>query len=97
MSQLNGLYYATAINNSGEVAGYIPLGGAIVYNEGTLTRLSSLAGTFSYATGINNSGQVVGSDDFTGGAFLYSGGVLPGWAHSAVYTALRPGSMTRER
>ena len=55
---------ATAINASGQVAGYAWVAGdtACLWQNGSVTNLGTLPGWSgsSYATGINDSGQVVG-------------------------------------
>jgi probable HAF family extracellular repeat protein len=76
----------TAINGSGEIAGYFtPSGGtqfnAYLYSNGRATDLNSksLFPAGSQASGINNSGEVVGTgylNSFTFHAFLYSSGKM---------------------
>ncbi len=60
---------ATAINASGQVAGYATTASGdtrpVRYSGGTLTDLGTLGGTFSYGYGINASGTVVGNS-YTG-------------------------------
>jgi len=55
---------AMAINNNGQVAGYVPMPGggeAFVFGAGEMTGLRYLTGySASYAKGINDQGQVVG-------------------------------------
>lgn len=73
----------TALNNNGQVAGEFvdtsahPNGGAFLWSQGTLTRLSVL-GNNPLITGLNDSDQVVGDLHVTTGnpAFLLSNGVL---------------------
>lgn len=84
-------YYATDINNSGQVTGWheINLGAgqyahhAFLYDYSTrsTTDLGTLGGTNSYGQAINNNGQIVGysnviSNPTENRAFLYSGGSL---------------------
>ena len=79
----------TAINASGQVAGFASLNNlpypaaathAFFYSEGVLTDLGTLGGSNSSATGINARGQIVGSSDSGvdpyGRAFLYSNGAM---------------------
>jgi probable HAF family extracellular repeat protein len=59
---------ANAINNSGQVAGYIDSGNVItasVWNGTKATILSSLGGNYSEGLGINDSGQIVGLSNST--------------------------------
>jgi MYXO-CTERM domain-containing protein len=79
----------TAINASGEVAGFYIDGGtqthAILYSNGHITELGSLGGATSGAESLNNQGQVVGWATLAGApgsptytqpeaAFLYENG-----------------------
>jgi probable HAF family extracellular repeat protein len=74
----------TAINASGQVAGYATTPGdtvyhAFLYSGGPLTDLGTFGGTTSWATAINASGQVTGfafTSDSASHAFLYSDGML---------------------
>jgi probable HAF family extracellular repeat protein len=74
----------TAINDSGQVAGYSDLPNntqhAFLYSGGSMHDLGTLGGTDSSAFGVNASGQVTGRAITTGNtayhAFLYSGGVM---------------------
>ena len=79
---------ATAINNSGQVAGYVtyPPNGtnndhAALYSNGVLSDIGTLGGNTSFAYGINNYGHVVGEATQTSSlssvsAFIYSNGVM---------------------
>ena len=88
---------ATAINASGEVAGYCVDGDndrAFLYSHGTMTSLGTLGGfAGSQATGINDSGQVVGQcisgNWWSYQAFLYSNGKM-----TAVATGLGASTST---
>ena len=79
----------TAINASGQVAGFASLNNlpypaaathAFFYSNGVLTDLGTLGGSNSRGAGINARGQIVGSSDSAvdpyGRAFLYSNGVM---------------------
>jgi probable HAF family extracellular repeat protein len=68
---------ATAINNSGEIAGDSNAG-AFLYSNGNFTNLGSLGGGYSFASGINDNGQIVGGAGTGNGedAFLYSNGTI---------------------
>jgi probable HAF family extracellular repeat protein len=75
----------SAINNNGQVAGYIqvPATGydrAFLYSAGVIQNLGTLGGDLSAAYGINNIGQVTGESFKVSGtgdrAFLYSGGTM---------------------
>ncbi len=76
--------FATSINASGEIAGYISYTAgthAFLYNGSTTIDLGTLAGSTgtSHAQAINASGQVVGDASTAAGpihAFLYSGGSM---------------------
>jgi len=75
--------YGAAINDSGQVAGYAPMPGAIwypiLYSDGVVTNVDTIGGTQAAATGINASGQVVGwvaNADGVIHAFLYTGGSM---------------------
>jgi probable HAF family extracellular repeat protein len=91
--------WATAINDSGQVAGWAPfaggLGHAFLYDQGVVHDLGTLpGGSGSYAYGMNAAGDVVGeayiSNNVAPHAFLYSGGTmqdlgtLGGWNSRAV-------------
>lgn len=77
--------YATAINDSGQVAGGYMTGKdvrAYLYGNGAATDLGTLGGSFATANGINGAGHVVGfsnlddSATFLAHAFLYADGVM---------------------
>jgi probable HAF family extracellular repeat protein len=80
MTHLN-MYFAHAINASGQVVG-LGYEGACLYDSGTVTNLGTLPGYLdaSEAFGINDSGQIVGTstswDPFGEQAFLYGGGTM---------------------
>lgn len=71
--------YASAINNNGQIVGYIGSGSTIqafLYSGGSLHTLGTLDGIGSYATAVNESGQVAGNIYYGTAithAFLYSG------------------------
>jgi probable HAF family extracellular repeat protein len=78
---------ATAINDAGQIAGYISKEShaayaarrAYVYSQGVLIDLGSFGGQMTTPTGINSSGQVVGYAQTPDGephAFIYSGKTL---------------------
>jgi probable HAF family extracellular repeat protein len=73
----------TAINASGEVAGYLwnccYTAHAFLYSSGIFADLGTLPGDIdSYAEGMNDAGQVTGNSDSSTAsrAFLYSNGVM---------------------
>jgi len=75
--------YGTAINNSGQVAGYTGeysiTSGAFLYSQGVLHSLGTLPGdTTSMAFALNSAGQVVGVSQGPSGshAFLYGNGTM---------------------
>lgn len=78
-----GTSYASAINDSGTIAGYSTLAStathAFRYSGGVMTDLGTLGGSDSHADGINNQGFVVGTALVNGivslptYAFVYSG------------------------
>jgi probable HAF family extracellular repeat protein len=84
LGTLGGLFStATAVNASGQVAGYSETASgefhAFLYAGGVMSDLGTLGGAYSIATGINASGQVVGYSQTAAGefhAFSYSGGVM---------------------
>ncbi|MBN2581161.1 MAG: PEP-CTERM sorting domain-containing protein [Pirellulales bacterium] len=72
-----------AINNRGEVAGFISINSqvmhAAIYSNGTLKDLETLGGTYSTATSINDIGELVGYSMMSDGsyhAFLYRNGSI---------------------
>jgi probable HAF family extracellular repeat protein len=76
---------ATAINDAGQVAGYVVVDyntnadHAFLYAGDVIRDIGTLGGPTSLAWGMNASGEVVGRSDTSGGlshAFLYSGGVM---------------------
>jgi probable HAF family extracellular repeat protein len=80
--ELNGVPFAYAINNIGQVAGQSSSYHAAVWDNGSVTDLGTLNnGVYSRATAINDSGQVVGwsrrsnEGDFWD-IFLYDNGVM---------------------
>jgi uncharacterized membrane protein len=67
-----------AINDQGQVAGSLPLGGAFVWEDGVMSMLPDLpGGTYTSARDINEAGQVVGESyvDDRGRAVLWENGV----------------------
>jgi probable HAF family extracellular repeat protein len=84
--------YANGINDHGQAVGSsrtCTVHHAVLWENGTVTDLASLGGTYSVANGINNQGKVFGisylSDDLIGHAFLWQKktgmmdlGTLPG-------------------
>ncbi len=72
---------AEAINESGQVVGYSGSTG-FLWQNGSMTDLGTLGGSYSYAYDINDSGQVVGESDYPEGpdgngptkAFLWQNG-----------------------
>jgi probable HAF family extracellular repeat protein len=77
---------ATAVNASGQIAGYSYVSGpgdrSFRYSGGVMSDLGTLGGSlgFSYAWAINDSGEVAGRANYGGGlnftAYRYSGGVM---------------------
>ena len=74
---------ASGINSSGQVVGYSTDSAgntyAFLYNNGSVTNLGTLGGTYSDAYGINSLGQIVGQSTDSAGntyGFLYSNGVM---------------------
>ncbi len=96
---VNNVSLATAINGSGEIAGYKIIQSnvnsesrAFLYSNGRMTNVTSASlfpsGTEAY--GINNSGEVVGTgylSDSNFHAFLYSGGKMTDLGPSGAYQA----------
>jgi len=77
------LSVATAINASGQVAGYSMRADgtehAFLYSNGVMRDLGTLGGAISHANAINAGGEIVGFADKADGswhAFLYSGGFM---------------------
>ncbi|MBV9760853.1 MAG: hypothetical protein JO340_09840 [Acidobacteriaceae bacterium] len=79
-TSLNIAGYGTAINDSGEVAGgYITTQGqlhAFAWNNGSMTDLGTLGGSWSTATAMNGAGEIVGTSALANGLFraFYSNG-----------------------
>lgn len=83
-----GTFTAAALNDLGQVAGYVNFSGGLnydlaIYSQGTLNVMSNLSGLSPVA--INNAGQIAGDAVFQYQMFLYSNGtvtpisgVLPG-------------------
>ena len=73
---------ATAINASGQIAGFASYLGetrALLYNNGIIQDLGTLGGASSTSRGLNDSGKVVGWSYTSSGlthAFSYTGGIL---------------------
>jgi probable HAF family extracellular repeat protein len=77
---------ATALNSSGQVTGFrfhsdIGANRAFLWNNGTISDLTTLGGLASFGYGINNAGQIVGSADLsstfnTERAFVWQNGVM---------------------
>jgi len=70
---------AYAINAAGTVAGFTSTpSGAVIWRNGTLTRLPTLGGPSAFALGLNDRGEVVGASTDASGtrfhAFLYADG-----------------------
>jgi probable HAF family extracellular repeat protein len=69
---------ATAVNNSGQIAG--SAGNAFLYNAGVFTDLGTLGGSGSTATAVNDSGQVAGYSSISGNSathsFLWNGAAM---------------------
>lgn len=78
MTATTGLSQASAINDSGQVAGTAANGHIALWNNGVVTDLGTLGGQNGWVGAINASGQIAGSSYITGGsnwhAFLYSNG-----------------------
>jgi len=73
--------YAQAINNNGQVVGYVRKkdgAHAFLYTAGTVVDLGALGTAGTYALSINNPGQAVGFSETTNGAraFLFNSGVV---------------------
>jgi len=81
---------ATAMNNQGQVVGYVAFGAnsgslapttthAYLYSNGSMKDLGTLGGSNSQASGINDAGQIVGNSTNAQGAlqaFLYQKGSM---------------------
>src|ERR1043165_5903227 len=73
--------YAQAINNNGQVVGYVRTKDgthAFLYSGGAVRDLGTLGNARTYALSINNPGQVVGFSETTNGAraFLFNNGLV---------------------
>jgi len=98
---------SSAINDSGQVAGYFAFsttngahfGHAFLFSGGAMTDLNSLAPSAvnSIAYGLNNSGQVVGtySTSNKSYAFLYSNGTLSTLDFSSVPMTFTPAAINK--
>jgi hypothetical protein len=74
-----GVFTAAALNDKGQVVGYVNYGSALnyyltIYSKGELTVMKNLSGL--YPVVINDAGQVSGDTVFNDGAFFYSNGVV---------------------
>lgn len=74
-----GVFTAIALNDVGQVAGYVNYGADFnydlaIYSKGELTVMKHLSGLYPVA--INDAGQIAGDTVFTNEIFLYSNGVL---------------------
>jgi probable HAF family extracellular repeat protein len=61
---------ARAINNRGQVVGWVQSGGVtrpVIWDAGTRTELPNLGGSFGMAVDISNNGTILGSGSFTWG------------------------------
>jgi probable HAF family extracellular repeat protein len=81
LGSINTAYYASSINNAGQVAmsrANGPVVDAGLYSNGTFTQISGLGSADMIATGINNAGVVVGIYEGTNddGGFIYDHGTL---------------------
>ena len=82
ITDLGGFFWATGINNMGQVVGFTSSGGyhGVIYSNGKFTDIGVLPGdAASYANGINDTGQVVGESTNINNsyrAFLYSNGTM---------------------
>lgn len=86
-----GFFYPNGINNNGQIVGAAD-DQAIIYDNGAMTPLGTLNGSYSYGRDINNRGQVVGDVQTSTGAmhaFIYDGermtdlGTIEGYDSSA--------------
>jgi probable HAF family extracellular repeat protein len=72
---------ALAINNRGEVAGYLTASNdsdrAFRYRSGVMTDLGTMGGNYSYAVGINNSNVVVGGSFIDEADTVYHAFIAP--------------------
>lgn len=84
-----GVFTAMALNNKGQVLGYVNYGSELnydvaIYSKGELTLIKELSGL--YPVVFNDAGQIAGDYVFTSGSFFYSDGVvtpigtLPGYS-----------------
>jgi hypothetical protein len=74
-----GVFLALALNNLGQVVGYVNYGSDLnydlaIYSKGELTVMKHLSGLYPVA--INDAGQISGDTVFTNSTFFYSNGVV---------------------
>ncbi|HEX3682872.1 MAG TPA: DUF3466 family protein [Bryobacteraceae bacterium] len=74
-----GVFTAMALNNLGQVVGYVNYGqdfnyDLAIYSKGELTVMKHLSGLYPVA--INDAGQIAGDTVFTSSTFFYSNGVV---------------------
>jgi probable HAF family extracellular repeat protein len=83
LNGISGMSYAQDINNRGQIVGWSDgwqIGTrAFLWENGNMTDLGTLGGTWSVAKGINDRGQIVGYSETSSGerhAFLYENGTM---------------------